>query len=119
MSKQIAISVTKSNGSDSLVDQRFGRAFGFLIINADTKEIVTFVKNNSVDAAHGAGTGAAALMAANNVATIISGRFGPKAHQALAQMKIEMMMAKEGTTVTEALDKLESGDLEKMELKVY
>ena len=58
-------------------------------------------------------------MSDNHVNAVISGRFGPKAHQALEALGIEMWIAPDGMRAAEALQKLASSGLEKMEMTRY
>ena len=119
MSKRIVITMEQSGGFDERMDPRFGRAPFFLLVDFQKREIVEILKNEAADDAHGAGTGAAALMSEKSVDAVISCRFGPKAHQALTRLGIEMWTAPEGITASEALDKMLSHDLQPMEMKVY
>lgn len=119
MNGLIAVTAMSLEGLDAKVDPRFGRAGGFVLVQAEKMEVVDNVPNESVQAAHGAGTGSAALMAARGVARVISGRFGPKAYEALDRMGIEMWIAPEGLTVREAVEQLAEGKLERMRVKVF
>ena len=112
MSKRVAMSVESKNGLQSLLDPRFGRAPAFLIVDPDDRQIIAELDNDSADVAHGAGTGSAARMSAHDVEIVISGRFGPKADQALAQLGIEMKIAPDGLTADQALDMLAAGTLQ-------
>jgi len=121
MSKRIAVTSASTDGLDAQLDPRFGRAMTFLIVDVDgdNRKIVAQIKNSSVQAAHGAGTGAAAIMSDNEVNAVISGSFGPKAYQALDQLGIEMWTTNDQITASEALDKLAAKELTKMAVKVY
>ncbi len=119
MSKRVAITIDSLDGLNATLDPRFGRAFAFLIVNSESREVIAQIENESAQAAHGAGTGASALMSSNKVDVVISGRFGPKASQALEQFGIEMRVSPEGVTAADALNKLSSGELELMKIKVY
>jgi predicted Fe-Mo cluster-binding NifX family protein len=119
MPKQIAISVTGKDGLQSQLDPRFGRAAGFLIVDPVTRSIIAEIPNRAADQVQGAGTAAAKLMKDNKVAAVISGRFGPKAFQALSALGIEMWVAPDGISADEALRRLEAGTLERMAVQVY
>ncbi len=119
MSKRVAISVQHKWGLESEIDPRFGRAPAFVIVNMETKQVVIEMDNGFANDAQGAGTGAAAEMSGAKVNVVISGRFGPKAYEALNRLGIEMRLAPDGINVKEALLRLESGTLEQMTLKVY
>ena len=112
MAKLVAVSVESLDGLDSVLDPRFGRAFAFVIVDADTNTIIGELDNKTRDAAHGAGTGAAAMIANYRVSAVISGRFGPKAFRALQSLGVEMWTAPEGITVDEAVSQFVSGTLE-------
>ncbi|MCP4600453.1 MAG: dinitrogenase iron-molybdenum cofactor biosynthesis protein [Proteobacteria bacterium] len=119
LSKRVAISVKSMDGLDSQIDPRFGRAYAFLIVELTSGKIATQFFNSAASAAHGAGTAATVAMKNNDVDAVISGRFGPKAYEALSLLGIEMWLAPDNTTVREALDMFSLGTLEQMKLKVY
>ena len=76
---KIAISAT-GNNTDAMVDPRFGRAAWFLIIDTETGQLIEAIDNSTgKEAAHGAGIGAAALVADKGVEAVLTGRVGPKA----------------------------------------
>lgn len=119
MTKLIAVSIKSLNGLGSYLDPRFGRSYGFLIVEIETGEIVAQFFNNAASAAHGAGTAASHWMKINDVNGVISGRFGPKAVQALEALGIEMWIAPEGITAAEAVALYRAGELERATVKVY
>jgi len=109
---RIAISIVRNDkGLNDRMDDRFGRAEAFLVVDGATGEAVETIDNALVGAAHGAGTGAANMLKAAGVGTVISGRFGPKASDALRAHGIEAWMAPPGLTAGEALPLLEDGGL--------
>jgi predicted Fe-Mo cluster-binding NifX family protein len=109
---RIAITIVRNEkGLNDLMDDRFGRAQAFLVIDRATGEAVETIDNASVDAMHGAGTGAANTLKSAGVGTVISGRFGPKASDALRAHGIEAWIAPPGITAGEALRLLENGGL--------
>ena len=109
---RIAISiVSNEKGLNDLMDERFGRAEAFLVIDGETGEAVETIDNALVAAAHGAGTGTASMLKSAGVGTVISGRFGPKASDALRAHGIEAWIAPPRITAGEALRRLEHGDL--------
>ena len=112
---RIAISVTRQGeGMDALMDGRFGRAEAFLVVEREGGEVVETIDNASVGASHGAGTAAANTMKLAGVEAVISGRFGPKAFDALRALGIETWVAPSGITAGEALRMLDDGGLERM-----
>jgi predicted Fe-Mo cluster-binding NifX family protein len=113
MSQRVAITVQSRHGLQSSLDPRFGRAPAFLIVDLDSRDIAAELDNESVDLSHGAGTGSAAMMSHYDVKIVISGRFGPKAEQALSQLGIEMRIAPADLTAAQALDMLAAGTLQR------
>ncbi len=119
MGGRIAVTVMEPGGTGARIDPRVGRAHAFLIIDPDSGAVVSEIENAAAGAAHGAGTGAAALLSREGVSDVISGRFGPKAYQALEAFGIGMWTAPEGVTAAEALARLAKGELPRMEIKRY
>ncbi len=112
---RIAISIVRNDkGLSDSMDDRFGRAEAFLVVDAVTGEVVETIDNASVDASHGAGTGAANTLKSAGVGAVISGRFGPKASDALQALGIEAWLAPPGIIAGEALRLLQDGALEQM-----
>ncbi len=110
---RLAVPAVGESGLSALMDPRFGRAPCFLVVDVESGDLVETIVNASAASAHGAGTGAAGLMAAAGVDVVVAGRFGPKAQQALQAAGIALRTAPEGLTVGEVLGKLKSGDLVK------
>ncbi len=108
---KVAISVTKPK-RDASLDQRFGRAAAFVTVDTTTGEYQVY-PNPAVGASGGAGIQAAEFLAKKGVETVISGAFGPKAHDALRAANVEMYRAKSGT-VTEIVEKFQQNDLRRV-----
>ena len=109
---RIAISIVRNDkGLSDLMDDHFGRAEAFLVVDGVTGEAVETIDNALVGAAHGAGTGTANMLRSAGVGTVISGRFGPKASDALCAHGIEAWIAPPRITAGEALHLLEQGGL--------
>ncbi len=88
---KIAISATEGS-LDAQVDQRFGRAAWFLLIETQTGELLEAIDNTTgKEAAHGAGISAAALVADKGVQAVLTGRVGPKAEPILAKAKVQIV----------------------------
>ena len=112
---RIAITIVPNDkGLGDLMDNRFGRAEAFLVIDGATGEAVETIDNASAGASHGAGTGAANLLKSAGVGAVVSGRFGPKALDALQGLGIEAWVAPPTITAREALRLFENGDLKQM-----
>ncbi len=102
--------VTSSeNKIESAFDKRFGRAAWFCLYNEETEEI-TFIDNENLAAANGAGTKAAEKMAEMNVSKVISGDFGPKAKELLEKFSIQMVVLQDDDiTVKDIIEKIKNG----------
>jgi predicted Fe-Mo cluster-binding NifX family protein len=113
---RIAISVTRDGeGMRAVMDGRFGRAEAFLVVERESGEVVETIDNASAGASHGAGIAAANTMKSGGVEAVISGRFGPKAFDALRALGIETWVAPSGISAGEALRMLDDGGLEQMQ----
>ena len=119
MTKKIAITVASREGINAPMDEHFGRAPFFLILNDAQTTLAKVVKNDVSTAVHGAGTSAASVMASNGVTDVISVQFGPKAYTALARLKIKMWTASAGLSAKEALNEYFKGNLSLQQMKVY
>jgi ATP-binding protein involved in chromosome partitioning len=108
---RVAIPTVSDAGLEAKMDPRFGRAPFYAILELKSGELLQVIPNKAADAAHGAGTGAAQMMREQNVQTVVAGRFGPKASQALRAMEIGLCTAPEGLTVKQALEALKSGNV--------
>ena len=97
----IAISAS-GNGWKEQIDERFGRAQGFFIIDNDNGTTHYLDNTSSVDAAHGAGTGTVQSLLAEGVNAVVTGRVGPKAADALAAAGVTVVFAEAGCTIEEA-----------------
>lgn len=109
-------------GLESQLDPQFGRAYAFIIVEPEFENIGSIAAqffNSAAAAAHGAGTAATVIMKSNGVEAVISGRFGPKAYQALQACDIEMWIAPSGISAREAIDLFMAGNLEQMKMTVY
>ncbi len=97
----------------AMVDGRFGRCPYFMVWSPDSSEFKS-LKNNGIDAAHGAGTGAAQVLLQNKVGAILTTRIGPKAFQVLNTAGIKIYQGQENISVQELLDKYLSQQLQEL-----
>jgi predicted Fe-Mo cluster-binding NifX family protein len=111
MSK-IAIT-SEGPGLDDLVDPRFGRAAGFVVVDLENMN-TSYIDNGQTQVmAQGAGIQAAQLVARAGVECVLSGYVGPKAFQALSAVKIKVVQnLEDGITVRQAVEKFQQGDCE-------
>ena len=72
---------------DDLVDPRFGRAAGFVVVDLESME-TRYIDNGQTQVmAQGAGIQAAELVARAGVSCVLTGFVGPKAFQALSAVE--------------------------------
>ena len=113
---RIAISVVRGDQSlHAAMDERFGRADAFLVADGATGEAIETIDNPSATASRGAGTGAASALKSAGIDAVISGRFGPKALDALQALGIEAWIAAPGITAEKALSLFRDGGLEQVQ----
>ncbi len=87
---KIAVSVVDNNPKAE-VDQRFGRARGFLIYDTDT-DSYTYIDNTESDTmSHGAGINAAQKLVDAGVNVVLTGQVGPKAYDVLTTGGVEIV----------------------------
>ena len=95
---------------DSRVDERFGRADYFLIIDTDTMEFEA-VRNTAQTAGRGAGIAAAQIISDKRADTLLTGVVGPNAFAALKAANIKIYEGASGAdSVRDAVDKFKKGE---------
>lgn len=107
--KKIALTVGSPH-LDAEVDPRFGRADWILFVEPETMEWKA-QENPGRDARGGAGVQAAQFLGDREASAVISGDFGPKAHQALEAAGIAMYRCEPHTTAHEAVELFKAGEL--------
>lgn len=116
----LAISIqSRGEGLLAPMDGRFGRAPRFLIVDSKSRRVLRTVVNPAQDASHGAGPRAASLMKDQGVEGVISGRFGPKAAEALEALGVQAWIAPDDLGAGEALAMHRAGQLERHSLRTY
>ncbi|SDZ83375.1 Predicted Fe-Mo cluster-binding protein, NifX family [Desulfuromusa kysingii] len=98
----------QENSLQSEIDPRFGRAAYYLIINTETDEVTGHDNSAGINAANGAGTGAAQTLSEYGVEALYTGKVGPKAAEVLNQAKIPYFEDISGT-VQDVLDQIKGG----------
>ena len=107
------IAVTSEGpGLDDLVDPRFGRAAGFVVVDLETMETRYIDNGQSQVMSRGAGIQAAELISRAGVECLLTGYVGPKAFQALSAAGIKIGQDLEGLTVREAVERFRSGSVQ-------
>jgi len=94
---------------DDMVDPRFGRAAGFVVVDLENME-TRYIDNGQTQVmAQGAGIQATELVAGAGVSCVLTGFVGPKAFKALSAVKIGVVQNLEGMTVRQAVERFQSG----------
>ncbi|HRZ27716.1 MAG TPA: NifB/NifX family molybdenum-iron cluster-binding protein [Spirochaetota bacterium] len=107
------IAITCGSGDlDSPVDERFGRATGFIVYDLDSGNFIFVDNSQALDSTQGAGIQAAKTVANAGAAAIITGNVGPKAHAALSAADISIYTGATGS-VRKAVDDYRNGRLHK------
>jgi predicted Fe-Mo cluster-binding NifX family protein len=107
------IAITSEGPSlDDLVDPRFGRAAGFLVVDMDTMDTQYIDNGQSQVMAQGAGIQATEMVARAGVGWLLTGFVGPKAFTALSAAGIKIGQNLEGLTVREALERFKGGGID-------
>jgi len=95
---------------DDMVDPRFGRAGGFLIVDTETMETSYVDNGGSQSLAQGAGPQAAENVVNAGATVVVTGMVGPKAMQALTRVGIKVAQGLEGMTAGQAVERFKAGD---------
>lgn len=96
---------------DDLVDPRFGRAGGFVVVDPQTME-TSYLDNGASQArSQGAGIQAAELMARAGVKVVLTGFVGPKAFQALQAVGVQIGQDLGGLSVRDAVARYQAGQV--------
>jgi predicted Fe-Mo cluster-binding NifX family protein len=104
------IVTTTAPDVDSPVDRRFGRGAYFLVADPGTMEWHA-VPNPAAAAPGGAGIRAAQFVSEQKADGVISGDFGPNAHQALTAAGVAMYLLGDSATARQALERFKAGEL--------
>lgn len=105
----------KENDYNSSVDERFGRAPFFIIIDSNTKEF-EIIENEAKDEATGAGLKAVKNLLKYEIDSIIAGEIGPKAGELIYDLEIPTFKFKDLEKVDEIVEAFNENTLEKYDL---
>lgn len=97
---------------ESLVDPRFGRAAGFLVVDPGTMDFEYIDNGASQAMPRGAGIQAAETVARSGARTVMTGYVGPKAFQALTAAGIKVIQNIDNMTIRQAVEKFLADDVE-------
>ncbi len=95
---------------DARLDERFGRADGFVVYDDETEQVTYLDNAENQGAAQGAGTNAAELLARQGVKVLLTGHVGPMAFRVLQAAGIRIFET-QAATVGEALEQYRAGKL--------
>ncbi|MFO7607883.1 MAG: NifB/NifX family molybdenum-iron cluster-binding protein [Candidatus Krumholzibacteriia bacterium] len=93
------------------LDDRFGRAAGFLLYDLETGAAEAIGNEQSLTAAHGAGIQAAETVARAGAGALVTRHCGPKAFRVLTAAGITVFNT-DAPTVAEALEHYQAGRLQ-------
>ncbi len=110
---KIAISST-GDEIESLADQRFGRAKGFIIYDLETGDYKYNDNLQNLESSQGAGIQAAQNVVNENVEAVITGHCGPKAFKVLSAAGVKIYTGAEGT-INELIEKFKNNELRQAE----
>lgn len=102
---------SKGNTLESEVDERFGRAQKFIIINTETDNFEVVDNSTNSNSSQGSGIQAGQTIVEKSVKAVITGNCGPKAYRTLSTGNVKIFVGAKGL-VKEALEKYKSGKLE-------
>ncbi len=95
---------------DAQVDQRFGRAELFLILDTETDEIEVVDNQQNLNAAQGAGIQSAETVINQEIEVLITGHCGPNAYRTLQAAGVKIVTDAQGT-VGQMVEKFKKGEL--------
>lgn len=99
---------------DSQPNPRFGRTPYFIKFDLDQGHWEA-LQNPAVSQSGGAGVAAAQFLADQGADIVVSGRFGPNAHQALKAANIRMLIFEPGlSTINKSIDAFKENQLEEI-----
>lgn len=103
----------KTEGLSSKVDERFGRAQYFVIVDTETDQAKT-VENTAKFESGGAGGAAVRLLSQEGVKVVLAPELGPKAMDAVKAFELSVYRYADTKSVQETLDDYQAGKLEEI-----
>lgn len=110
---KVVVCAKNSNGLESEVDERFGRAEYYVVFDTETKDIKT-IENSAKNEAQGAGGKAVSILNETGADAVIVPELGPKAVTALEAFEISAFQIDNSKSVDEAIKSFLNGNLQKM-----
>jgi len=110
MMEKVAVT-SEGPAMDALIDPRFGRAAGFMLVDPQTLEF-EYVENGAGQArAQGAGLQASETVVAKGAKAVLTGYVGPKAFNVLQAAGIRIAQNLENMTVRQAVEAYIKGNI--------
>lgn len=105
---------TSGKDWNATLEERFGRANGFLIFDAN-KNTLNWVSNeDNKNASQGAGVQAAQKIVNLGAQIVVTGHLGPKAETALRNAGIKVFSGKIGASIKENFELLQNDELSEL-----
>ncbi|MFZ1947698.1 MAG: NifB/NifX family molybdenum-iron cluster-binding protein [bacterium] len=101
---------TSGSTLDAPLDNRFGRARGFLIYDLESGDVEIIDNTQSLNSPSGAGIQAAEAIVRSGATGLVTGHCGPKAFRVLSAAGV-VVYNTDAETVAEALKRYKSGSL--------
>lgn len=111
---KIIFSVRENRGADSLLDDRFGRAAGFVLFDDEKREWSWIDNTSNANASGGAGVQAAQTVVNFGAEIYIGAELGPKAMDVLSRSPIRLFIGVAGKSAQENIAFYTAGKLERM-----
>lgn len=105
------IFTTSGQDWEAKLEEKFGRAPGFLLHDEDTNSVQWSSNEKNQEAEHGAGIQAAQKVIEMGADTIITGNLGPKASSTLKSANIKAYAGHKDKTIKENYDLYQNGQL--------
>jgi len=105
----------QAKGPDAPMDDRFGRATVYAIIDDDSDD-PNYLENPSLSSSSGAGPASVEFLSRHGVRKVVTGNVGPKAARALRAAGITVYRAQRGN-LSENLAALQANTLERIDLE--
>ena len=100
--------------TDSPLDERFGRAAGFRIVDSEADGSGEYIVNSGANAPNSAGIGAVQLLADKGVEGLVAPHLGPKAEDARKRLSLRVWKQAEQPSFQAALEAWKKGELEEV-----
>lgn len=102
----------KTDNIDSELDNRFGRAEYYGIVDSETGKAVEVFENTAKQEPSGAGASAVQLLVNKGAEAVIAPEFGPKAFDALNRFSVKLFKQGDHKKITAALEAWKDGKLD-------